>query len=350
MAGTLFLVRSRTRSRFSGPCHEARAERAFLAVLVLAGCHPGDPDDSFRFGGGSDSEPDSEDTSPPPPSLLEAASGLVPDEGFGTSLALDGDQILVGAPFAGGRVYAVDLHGDGTPETLLEGAPTLGASVAGTRARFVAGAPIAKQVIDETGSVVAEGEEGLGLAVAVDADRWVAAHGTGWRSSDGGEKTSDRPSSLALDGAAVVVGFAHGDEIAATTGALTIERAPGVNEDGFAVAVLDKSVVRGDPAAASVRVDDRLLTGGGRFGAALAVADATGDGVLDLVVGAPMDGNGAGSVTLYEGPGLDPVTVWQGDDAGANLGTSVAAARGVVVAGAPGAPGSPGSVKIFSVE
>ena len=78
--------------------------------------------------------------------------------------------------------------------------------------------------------------------------------------------------------------------------------------------------------------------------------DLTGDGVLDLVVGAPMDGDGAGSVTLYEGPGLDPVTVWQGDDAGANLGTSVAAARGVVVAGAPGAPGTPGSVKIFSVD
>jgi hypothetical protein len=63
-----------------------------------------------------------------------------------------------------------------------------------------------------------------------------------------------------------------------------------------------------------------------------------------------MDGSGAGSVTLYEGPDLEPRTVWEGTDAGANLGTSVAAAPGVVVAGAPGAPGSPGSVKIFSVE
>src|SRR5262245_36928226 len=116
MAGTLFLVRSRTRSRFSGPCHEARAARADRAPLVLAGCDSGDPDDSFHFAGGSDSEPDSGDTSPPSPSVLEAASGLVPDEGFGTSVAFDGDQILVGAPFAGGRVYAVDLHGDGTPQ------------------------------------------------------------------------------------------------------------------------------------------------------------------------------------------------------------------------------------------
>ena len=339
-------MRSRTRSRFSGPCHEARAERAFLAVLVLVGCQPYDPTGSFGSSGGADSE----DTSPPP-SVLEAASGLVSDEGFGTSVALDGDQILVGAPFAGGRVYAVDLHGDGTPEMLLQGTPTLGASIAGTRARFVAGAPIAKQVIDETGSVVAEGEEGLGLAVAVDGDRWVAAHGTGWRSSDGSsEKTSDRPSSLALDGGEVVVGFAHGAEIAATTGTTPIARAPGVNEDGFAVAVLDGSIVRGDPASASVRVDDLVLTGGGRFGAALAVADVTRDGVLDLVVGAPMDQSGAGSVTLYEGPDLEPVTVWQGDDAGANLGTSVAAAPGVVVAGAPGGPGSPGSVKIFPVD
>ena len=344
-------MRSRTRSRFSGPCHEARAERGFLVALALVGCHPDDPTGSFGGGGGSLGD----DTGEPTPPALEAASGLVPDEGFGTSVALDGDLILVGAPFAGGRVYAVDLQGDGTPEILLEGTATLGASIAGTRARFVAGAPIAKQVLDESGAVVAEGEEGLGLAVAVDGDRWIAAHGTGWRSSDGSEEaTSDRPSSLALDGKTVVVGFAHGDKIAATIGAKTIARAPGVNEDGFAVAVLDGGVVRGDPAGARVFAGDLVLTPpgdrGGRFGAAIAVADATGDGELDLVVGAPMDGSGAGSVTLYAGPDLEPRTIWEGDDAGANLGTSVAAAQGIVVAGAPGAPGSPGSVKIFSVE
>ena len=320
----------------------------WLVALALAGCRG---DDSDPFGSSDDSTADSEETGTPPPPALEEAAGLVPDEGFGTSVALDGDQILVGAPFSGGRVYAVDLHGDGTPEMLLEGPSTLGASIAGTRARFVAGAPIARQVLDETGSVVAEGEEGLGLAVAIDADRWVAAHGTGWRSSDGSnQKTSDRPSSLVLGGGEVVVGFAHGDEIAATTGAAPIARAPGVNEDGFAVAVLDSSVVRGDPAGASVRVDAVVLTGGGRFGAALAVADVNDDGLLDLVVGAPMDLSGAGSVTLYAGPDLEPVTVWQGDDAGANLGTSVAAATGLVVAGAPGAPGTPGSVKIFPVD
>jgi hypothetical protein len=123
-----------------------------------------------------------------------------------------------------------------------------------------------------------------------------------------------------------------------------------VNEDGFSVAVLDGRVVRGDPAGARVRMDDLVLSGGARFGAALAVADVTGDGELDLAVGAPMDGSGAGSVTLYEGPDLVPVTLWEGDDPGANLGTSVAAAPGVVVAGAPGAPGAPGLVKIFSVE
>jgi hypothetical protein len=350
MAGTLFLVRSRTRSRFSGRCHGACAERAFLAALALAGCE--DTPAAPGSGGGSNWE----DTSLlPPPRRLEAASGLVPDEGFGTSLALDDDLLLVGAPFAGGRVYGVELHGDGTPTLLLEGAPTVGASVAGTRARFVAGAPIARQVLDESGSVVAEGEEGLGLAVAVDGDRWVAAHGTGWRSSDdGGEATTDRPSSLALDGATVVVGFAHGEKIAATTGTEPIARAPGVNEDGFSVAVLDGVVVRGDPAGARVFVDDLVLTPssdtGGRFGHALAVADVSGDDVLDLVVGAPMDVDGGGSVTLYTGPDLEPATRWEGDVAGANLGTSVAAARGIVVAGAPGAPGDPGSVKIFSVE
>jgi hypothetical protein len=349
MAGTLFLVRSRTRSRFWSPCHEAPALRACVAALALGACRPDDP--PFGSGGGTDSADSAETGEPPPPPVVEEASGLVPDEGFGTSVALDGNAVLVGAPFAGGRVYAVELDGDGTPVLLLDGASTLGASIAGTRARFVAGAPIARQVIDQTGSVVAEGEEGLGLAVAMDGERWVAAHGTGWRSSDGAEEaTTDRPSSLALDGAAVVVGFAHGEKVAALAGSAPIAREAGVNEDGFAVAVLDGAVVRGDPAGARVFVDDVVLTGGGRFGAALAVADVTGDGALDLVVGAPMDVNGAGSVTLYAGPALEPRSHWEGDGASGNLGTSVAAARGVVAAGAPGASGSPGAVKIFSVE
>ena len=344
-------MRSRTRSRFWGPCHGAPATLAGLFALVLGGCGK---DDSDPFGGGDDSttdSTDSDDTGTPPPPTLEEATGLVPDEGFGTSIALDATTLLVGAPFAGGRVYAVDLFGDGTPEVLLEDAPTLGASVAGTRARFVAGAPIARQVIDETGSIVAEGEEGLGLAVAVDGDDWVVAHGAGWLASDGrDEATSDRPSALVLDGGTVVVGFAHGEKVAATSGGAPIARAAGVNEDGFAVAVLGGAVVHGDPAGARVFVGEQVLTGGGRFGAAIAVADVTVDGELDLVVGAPMDADGAGSVMLYAGPDFEPGTRWEGDAAGANLGTSVAAIRGVVVAGAPGAPGSPGSVKIFTVE
>jgi hypothetical protein len=63
-----------------------------------------------------------------------------------------------------------------------------------------------------------------------------------------------------------------------------------------------------------------------------------------------MDADGAGSVVLYTGPDWEPAARWEGDVDGANLGTAVAAIRGVVVAGAPGAPGAPGSVKIFSVE
>ena len=345
-------MRSRTRSRFWGPCHGACATLAGLFALVLGGCSKDDSDPFGTFDDSADGT-DSEETGtqPPPPPVLEEVPGLVPDEGFGTSVALDAVALLVGAPFAGGRVYAVDLFGDGTTEVLLEDVPTLGASVAGTRARFVAGAPIAQQVIDETGSVVAGGEEALGLAVAVDGDDWVAAHGAGWLASEGrDEATSDRPSALVLDGGTVVVGFAHGEKVAATSGGAPIARAAGVNEDGFAVAVLDGAVVHGDPAGARVFVGEQVLTGGGRFGAAIAVADVTADGELDLVVGAPMDANGAGSVTLYAGPDFEPGTHWEGDAAGANLGTSVAAISGVVVAGAPGASGSPGSVKIFSVE
>ncbi len=326
--------------------------RAIVGVLALTACR-GDGGNGFP-GGGSNLE-HTQETSEPPPILLEEVTGLVPEEGFGTSVAIDGDALLVGAPFAGGRVYAVELYGDGTPTVLLEGseleAPTLGASIAGTLARFVAGAPIAQRAIDQDGVVVAAGEEGLGLAVAVDGDRWVAAHGGGWRSSDGAsEATADRPSSLALDGETIVVGFAHGETIAATTGTEAIARAPGVNEDGFAVAVLEGIVAHGDPASATVVVGDRTLTGGGRFGAALAVGDVTGDGEPDLVVGAPMDAGGAGSVALYAGPDLDAVSYWEGDAAGANLGTSIAASGGLVVAGAPGAPGTAGAIKIFRVE
>src|SRR5262245_57376489 len=137
MAGTLSLVRPRIRSRFWTPCHGGAA-----AALILASgaCKQYAPRDSA----GVDSTPgDTQETSEPKPTLLESVSGLVPDEGFGASLALDGTALVVGAPFAGGRVYTVDLYGRGEPVVALDGtallSPTLGASVAGTLAHFVAG-------------------------------------------------------------------------------------------------------------------------------------------------------------------------------------------------------------------
>jgi len=109
----------------------------------------------------------------------------------------------------------------------------------------------------------------------------------------------------------------------------------------------------GDPSATAV-----VLAGaqpGGRFGAAVVGgADLDGDGLADLVVGAP-HAAGLGGLYLFSGGLGAPVLTWSalGSEAGSGLGTALAVldldASGAadLVAGAPGAASGKGRINVY---
>ena len=83
---------------------------------------------------------------------------------------------------------------------------------------------------------------------------------------------------------------------------------------------------------------EAILTGSGRFGAAIAVADVDGDGIDDLLIGSPMSGERLeGEVTLYTSGNLEsPAASFAGRDDGDLLGFAVALQEGAIALGAPG--------------
>ncbi|HEY8478462.1 MAG TPA: FG-GAP repeat protein [Spirillospora sp.] len=122
------------------------------------------------------------------------------------------------------------------------------------------------------------------------------------------------------------------------------------------------ATVDGEERAGAVRLwcGDRWLTlrqgasgigdepeAGDAFGASITMADIDRDGTDDLVIGAPGENSGAGTVHVVFAPGRDgapaPLTVSQGaggagdrTEDGDGFGTAVAAMDGTVLVGAPG--------------
>jgi hypothetical protein len=101
------------------------------------------------------------------------------------------------------------------------------------------------------------------------------------------------------------------------------------------------------------------LEAGGRRGAAVALADLDGDGVADLIVGAPReDGSGifdSGRVVATSGATDDPLWTLDGDDNNGRLGTALAAVGDVdgdgtedLLVGAPGEAGGAGRTHLVS--
>jgi len=105
--------------------------------------------------------------------------------------------------------------------------------------------------------------------------------------------------------------------------------APGAAEGAGAVLIWDGAALRADQALPLAQVDGAVP--GDRFGQALALADLTGDGVLDLVVGAPKhrgnDGLAAydsGALYVFSGgPARDFLSLHSANDATLRLHSSL---------------------------
>ena len=334
-----------------------------LCLLACAGCRPAP----------STSGP----TEAPADVWLE---GSLPDDGFGSSLAIGAGAVWIGAPHAeGGRVYRSE---DGVLSEVLDGSSLLsgdgrlGLSLAAGTWGLAAGAPLgeagAGALFDAEGTRLARGESAdeatlgsaLGTALWGDPTGWVATTATGWRDSAGDSGAApQRPSAVARWGGATLVGMGRGDTVLydGSSGATSPRETTG-DADGYALLAVDldgdgrPSWVSGAPAANRVRIwsaDLQTLeaelvgpSGSRRFGAALASADWDGDGRLELLIGAPGSGDELeGAVLLYEAEDLSaPSRTWTGPTAGAQLGAAVALTAGCAALGAPGAIDAPGQV------
>lgn len=255
--------------------------------------------------------------------LLSPNPGAYDD--FGASVAISGNQVVVGAPNQAvglatyaGEAYVFDAASGHVVRSLIAPTPqnfaSFGGSVAIAGAQILVGAPLATSVVP--GGIYA-GEAYLINDVSGAATTLISPN-----PQDGGNFGD----SVALSGTTAVVGA--GNE--STSGVNNISSA------GAAYAFSTNSLE-----AFSKRMVSPSPTVNGDFGAAVAIAGST------IVIGAPYSGmDSAGLAFIFRAP----ATVLSSPEpqAGAQFGTAVAASGSLVVVGAPGANGANGTATIFN--
>jgi len=278
-----------------------------------------------------------------------------PDDGFGSALGLGPEGLWVGAPYAEGgrgRVYA--LANDGS-ETHLRGNKDahFGSRLLWQGARLLIGAPGEGGVYDGDGNRLLEAE-GAGMALAALGDVVVSSTRQGSLGSDGSSHLwEQQPDALCFDGTGTLIaGFSHG-----LRGVVREQIThPHTSADGLGSALLwgdgdgdgvEELIVGAPEAGAVVFLDEnlqeksRITLGRGRFGAALALA---APGLL--YIGAPTDGLNAEGGVYVGVQGQAPRLVLSGEAADDQLGVSLLAGPHYFVAGAPGSSQRSGSVFI----
>ena len=338
--------------------------RATLLCLLTASCNPAPPeDDAEPTSEESDADADADtDSDTDADSVDVTLTGTVDGEGFGSAVAFVGQTLFIGAPHGTlGRVYT---SADGGVEVVLEAEGRAGAALSGGDILLI-GAPLtssgAGAVLDVDGTTLYTGDS-AGLALGWDTD-WLTATGTGWRGASTTGTTPARPTSLATVQVGGVwqvgVGMAHGPT-ALLVGDASFSRSADRDEAGYALAAGDidgdgePEWLLGAPGAGRVDVLSTAdlsvkssLTGTGRFGAAIAVADIDGDGTDDVLIGAPTAGdNLEGAAHLFTSGDLTtPAASFTGEDAGDQLGFSVALTDSLLAIGAPGTAATSGRVE-----
>jgi hypothetical protein len=264
--------------------------------------------------------------------------GQVQDEGFGATLAASatGDVLVTGAPWAGGRVYA--LESGGAVSVALDGTPSLGVGLA-VRDGVQACAPADGQGCSGRVRALPQGLAVLrGDQVRVDGQD--VACGVG--------RMSDVAS---MDGALVCAGTRDRTAVATSEGQVLAQRTEPGDGLGHVLCASDLNgdgtdeLVVGAPGLDQVWIwtdlesQPTVVQGSGRFGQDV----ACGKGMA--AVGAPLHGDG-GAAWVFEG---DPAT-WSVQDpviqgsSREQLGASVLIVRKAVFVGAPGTPTTTGRV------
>ncbi len=313
-------------------------------------------------------------------------TGQNPGDGLGASLAVDDldqdalPELLLGAPgwtdrdgVVTGAVYVVEplsgaLSTVGDAERRIEGTmgdSELGASMVlldddgdGTPTLFL-GAPSYGSPVTTDGRLYRFEDPGVGARSTAEADGWIDAPNAASRlggALGAGDDDGDGRSSLAAadsgtDSAiwTATADFSPGSLVSsAWTGAGAGELAllaSDLNGDGLDDLVASNPAYETDRGrvwwmAAPWQAGGELSAASGTWhsgdvlelGAALAAGDLDGDGLEDLVIGAPRSASGAGAVFVVRADGggviQEEALVWLKGEPDAELGSSIAVVRG----------------------